>query len=92
MGSKMSCPGCGSYGSDVQADYSEGNPCRHCGLSHDAAAEILAVQGSRADEAIKKQLTEALKAKGIAEAKLRKAEHRLEAIKEALEAEDPEWL
>jgi hypothetical protein len=88
----MQCPGCGSCSSTITAAFREDRPCPDCGLSSDAAAEILGIQRSRADETLKAHLTEALKAKGIAEGKLRRAEYRLEQIREAMDAGDPDWL
>jgi O-phosphoseryl-tRNA(Cys) synthetase len=58
---KMTCPGCGSHGSAVLMAFGDDRPCPSCGLSADAAHEIIAVQRKRADEALKAELSEALR-------------------------------
>ncbi|MCW2785263.1 MAG: hypothetical protein JWP74_1780 [Marmoricola sp.] len=37
---KRSCPACGSYSSSVGIDFRNGDPCRYCGLSANAAFEL----------------------------------------------------
>ena len=67
IGGKMTCPGCGSHGSAVLMAFGDDRPCPSCGLSADAAREILAVQRKRGDEALKAELSEALRRAGRAE-------------------------
>lgn len=57
----MCCPGCGSYTSSVLSAYEDGSPCPYCGLSNDAAEEILTVRERVADEALKARVEELAK-------------------------------
>ena len=57
----MCCPGCGGYTSSVLSAYEDGSPCPYCGLSSDAAEEILTVRKRVADEALKARVEELAK-------------------------------
>lgn len=57
----MCCPGCGGYTSSVLAAYEDGSPCPYCGLSNDAAEEIITVRERVADEALKARVEELAK-------------------------------
>jgi hypothetical protein len=92
MGDKMTCPGCHATGSAVRMAYNDDRPCPECGLSNEAASEILRIQATRADEALKQQLGEEIRRRGVAETKLARAEYRLQQLRDALEADDPDWL
>ena len=96
MSDKMTCPGCDSRTSSVLRAFEEGHPCPSCGLSADAAGEILRIQRARADEGLKRELAEAVKARAVAERKARSAEYKLGELRrqvaEILDAQDPEWL
>lgn len=88
----MQCPGCGSCSSTVTAAFREDRPCPDCGLSSDAAAEILGIQRTRADEALKARLAVEIRARSTAETALRRAEYRLQQFREILEQDVPEWV
>lgn len=96
MSEKMACPGCGAHLSGVLRAYEAGSPCPECGLSASAASEILRIRSSRADEALRSDLAEALKGRDAAERKARSLDYRLSELRrvvaEALAAPDPEWL
>jgi hypothetical protein len=89
---KSACPGCDEYSSRIATAFGEGLPCPNCGLSYDAVAEIRQVQRSRADEELKSRLAGEIRRRGVAEVKVRRLEHRLAEIKQAMEAADPDWL
>ncbi len=57
----MTCPGCQSHSSDILNDFTDGVPCRYCGLSAAAAFEIQGVRQSRADDALKGRVEELVK-------------------------------
>lgn len=82
---KMECVGCGSYGSDVGNAFYEGRPCKFCGLSASAAAEIMAVRAQQADQKLKTRLETAIKERDTAQVKLAEAEKRLDRLADDLE-------
>jgi hypothetical protein len=88
---KIECPACNSYTSDVARAFRDDRPCPTCGLSAEAAAEILAVRTARADEALKGRLEAALVRAGKAEAEASSLRIRLEAVREALEGDGSSW-
>jgi hypothetical protein len=98
MSEKMTCPGCGSHSSSVLADYRAEKPCRNCGLSWDAATEILDVQERTANEELKAKLAEALKRADKAEDKARRLRNHLNGLlskaqEVSQEMDDPKpWL
>lgn len=90
---KMSCPGCGAHLSSVLRAYDDGGPCPECGLSSEATAEIIAVQRTRADIALRDQLTQAIAARGKAEQRVGELERRLADILSALDVGSwPDWM
>lgn len=52
-GTKTTCPGCSSTGSDLTRALEDEKPCPHCGLSAAAIIELMTVRESRATEALK---------------------------------------
>jgi hypothetical protein len=75
------------YSSSVLIAFSEDRPCPCCALSIDATAEILSIQRTRADDALKVRLTEEIKARAAAELKVRQLEDRLRFIRQAVDAD-----
>jgi len=55
---KAECPGCGACTSGVLADDQNGEPCRYCGLSAQARAEVRAVRRTQADEQLRRRVEE----------------------------------
>lgn len=92
MSVKSTCPACSEHSTRVADAFGDGRPCPNCGLSYEAVAEIREVQRSRGDEELKANLTGEIKLRGVAEAKVRRLEHRLQQVREAMDAPDPEWL
>ncbi|WP_328436919.1 hypothetical protein OHA71_06505 [Streptomyces sp. NBC_00444] len=84
MSSKMTCPACDSHTSSVLTTFEEQRPCPYCGLSAEAALEILTVRQRRADEELKAQLETAIKDRDEAQRELRWAKQRLEQVGETL--------
>lgn len=85
MSNKMTCPACNSHTSSTLAAFEEGRPCPNCGLSAEAALEILTVRQKRADEDLKARLETAIKERDEAQRELRWAKRRLEQIGETLD-------
>lgn len=83
----MTCAGCDSTSSTVLAGFRNDGKCPFCGLSLAAASEIEAIRKSWADRALRDRLEELIKAVEAAERRARIAEHRLAAVKTALESE-----
>jgi hypothetical protein len=92
MSERMKCPGCGTGSSSVLTAYQEDEPCPYCGLSNLAMAEILEIQKTRADTDLKATLTEEIKLRTAAQAKVRQLEYRLDQIRETLAAPDQDWM
>jgi hypothetical protein len=65
--------------------YRDGQPCPYCGLSFEAATEITRIQQTRADDELKTQLAEAIKARETAERTAARLEHQLARVRQALE-------
>lgn len=82
MGRKMTCPACNSHTSSVLAAFEEGRPCPECGLSAEAALDILTVRQRCADEELKTKLETAIKERDVAQRELRLVKARLERITE----------
>jgi transcription elongation factor Elf1 len=95
MGRKMTCPACNSHTSSVLAAFEEGRPCPECGLSAEAALEILSVRQRRADEELKAKLETAIKERDAAQRELRLVKARLERITDLvgrpLDEEESPW-
>jgi len=85
MSERMTCPACGSYTSSVLNRYYEGKPCPECGLSAAAAAEIIHIQQTKADEALKTRLTDTIRERDEATQKLAEAERRLDRLADGME-------
>lgn len=85
MSNKMTCPACDSHTSSILNAFEEARPCPNCGLSAEAALEILTVRQKRADEDLKARLETAIKERDEAQRELRWAKKRLTEIGEALE-------
>jgi hypothetical protein len=92
MSVKSACPACSEHSTRVADAFGDSRPCPNCGLSYEAVAEIREVQRSRGDEELKAKLTEEVKRRGIAEAKVARLEYRIQQLREALDAPDPDWL
>ena len=60
MSDKMECPGCEGYSSSVLADFNNGEPCRFCGLPHEATVAILAARRKSADADLTEQFETAI--------------------------------
>lgn len=88
MSAKMICPGCDAWNSSVLIAYQAGECCPYCGLSASAMAEIERIRQTRADEQLKEQLAEAIKAREAAESKAAKLEGQLDRVRRALEDPD----
>ncbi|HEU4544068.1 MAG TPA: hypothetical protein VFR23_23260 [Jiangellaceae bacterium] len=84
MADKMVCPACGSYTSSILRAFQEGQPCPSCGLSSQAAGEILDVQERRANEQLKAQLETAITERDRAQSEARRLAVHLDRIKRAV--------
>jgi hypothetical protein len=52
MADKMECPACKAYLSGIKMAFQNGEPCPECGLSAEAAEEVLSIWDTRANEAL----------------------------------------
>lgn len=95
MSRKMTCPACNAHTSSALAAFEEGRPCPNCGLSAEAALEILTVRQRQADEELKGKLEAAIKERDAAQRELRLVKARLERITNLvgrpLEDEESPW-
>lgn len=91
MSDKMTCPGCDAHTSAVYTAYGDGEPCPYCGLSHEAAYELIdirqTVRVSRANDEVKAIAEEALKRAGRAEAENERLRRQVDAVRAALATE-----
>lgn len=88
MSNKETCPGCATHSSSVWwAFHEEGAACPICGLSADAAKEIMAVHQARGDQALKAKLAEALERADRAEAQARKLQEIVDEVRFAVSAD-----
>lgn len=98
MSERMTCPGCDAHSSTVLNRFRDGAPCKFCGLSAEAALEIIAVHEKRADAELKAQLVEALKRADKAEDQARRLRVHLNNLLSTArsvseEMDDPQpWL
>ena len=88
MSQKMTCPACNAHLSSVYQAFENGEPCPNCGLSHEAAQEVLSAKARNADETLRARLTELLAERDAAVARAEKAESKLQRIKWELEGDD----
>jgi hypothetical protein len=87
VSAKMHCQGCDFYGSSVLADFQDGNPCRNCGLPHEAAVAVLAARERGASEELITKFTGAEQRATAAERKVADLERRLSEIRDVLDSE-----
>jgi len=90
MASKMTCPACNAHTSSVLDKFDEGEPCPHCGLSADAAREILNIRKTQAEDALKDRMVVLVKERDAAIQEARLLRYRLRQVQEAMEAEPPD--
>jgi hypothetical protein len=79
--SKMTCPGCGSYTSNVLHAYNDEDPCPHCGLSAEATAEVLQARRRNADAELTKRYTEMTVRADRAEVRVRQLEEAIATMR-----------
>lgn len=91
MSDKMLCPGCDCSTSGIHAAFSEGRPCPVCGLSAEAAQQVVAAQERHADEQLVQQLTDLHKRNGELERENAVMRERLRQVKLSLAYEPPDW-
>lgn len=80
MSDKMTCPGCEAHSSTVLNRFRNGDPCSFCGLSAEAALEIMEVREKRADAELKARLVDALKRADKAEDQVRRLRNLLTSV------------
>lgn len=85
MSEKMTCPGCDSHTSSVLRAYEDGQDCPLCGLSYQAADEILTLRDKKANADLKSRVTQLLKEKSKAEEQARLWERKYRLLKSDLE-------
>lgn len=90
MADKMTCPGCDSHSSSVLADFERGDRCRFCGLSAEAAQEIMDIREKRANAAVEAAFKDLRVRLDKAERELATATRRLTAIRDALDENERE--
>lgn len=90
MADKTTCPACGYHSSAVLRAFNNGDPCPNCELSAEAHLEIISARARGADKYLVQRLTEASARADKAEAQLRNAERKLEAVRDALAQDYPD--
>lgn len=84
MSDKAECPACGSYSSTIRRAFGDGDPCPSCGLSADAAAEVMAIRRRDADAELTRRCEEATVRADRTETRVRQLEAALDGLQKTL--------
>jgi hypothetical protein len=79
------CPGCEAETSTIRAAFERDESCPSCGLSAEAAAQVLEVRARRGDERLRADLEAALKRADAAEQEVAVLRNQVRGVRAALD-------
>ena len=85
MAEKALCPSCNGYFSDIYRAFRDREPCPHCGLPAEVAAEVAAARERYRDDERTEKLAEAIAARGKAEAERDDYLHELDEVRRSVQ-------